>query len=153
MVGNKFKEKMTGAKKMDLVDVGLSITATDVCTPNPNVTVRVYSDELYLKDTDSWKARTIQLSRVEATPGIVTGWTLLVAAEAFRKCNVGAYACGGTKAQAGNGRDYTIVAGPRTCKEATVEVIPKGAKGATTAGNEGKKYLLAMDEVTKFGTI
>ena len=159
VVGNKFQEKMTGAKKMELVDVGLSITATDVCTPNPNVTVRVYSDEEYLKDADSWKARTVQLSRVEATPGIVTGWTLLVADEAFHKCNVGPYACGGTKAQAGNGHVYTIVAcatdeaGLRTCKEATVEVIPKGAKGATTAGNEGKKYLLAMDEVNKIGTI
>lgn len=46
-----------------------------------SITVRVYSDELYVKDADSWKARTVQLSRVEATPGIVTGWRLLVAAE------------------------------------------------------------------------
>lgn len=44
---------------LELVDVGLSITATDVCTPNPNVAVRVYSDEVYLKDADSWKDRTV----------------------------------------------------------------------------------------------
>lgn len=47
---------------LKLVDVGLTIEATDACTPNPNVTVRVYSDELYLCDADSWKARTVQLS-------------------------------------------------------------------------------------------
>ena len=151
-------QQTAATKKLGLVDVGLTITATDVCTPNPNVTVRVYSDELYTKDADSWKARTVQLSRIEATPGIVTGWKLLVAAEAFHKCNVGAYACGGTTAQAGNGRVYTIVAcatdeaGIRTCKEVTVAVTPKGVKG-TTVGNDGKNYLLAIDAANKFGTI
>lgn len=90
--------------KPQLVDVGLTITATDVCTPNPNVTVRVYSDKLYLKDSDSWKARTVQLSRVKAEPGVVTGWKLLVAPEAFSKCNTGAYACGGTAYGLANGR-------------------------------------------------
>lgn len=67
---DKIEEK-EGIKGARLVDVGLAITATDVCTPNPNVTVRVYSDEFYLKDTDSWKARTV-LSRVEVVPGIVS---------------------------------------------------------------------------------
>lgn len=81
-----------------------------------------------------------------------------MAAEAFHKCNVDPYACGGTTAQAGNGHVYTIVAcatdeaGLRTCNEATVQVTPKGAKGVTTGGNKGKKYLLAMDEVNKLGT-
>lgn len=154
------KDKLdeTGRKDAKLVDVGLTISATDVCTPNPNVTVRVYSDELYLKDADSWKARTVQLSRVEATPGVVTGWKLLVAAEAFQKCNVGPYGCAGTVPGAGNGRVYTIVAcatdeaGLRTCKEATVGVTPKGWK-ASAATNDGKNYLLAVDEINKFGTL
>lgn len=151
-------EDTMGAKSTKLVDVGLTITATDVCTPNPNVTVRVYSDELYLKDVDSWKARTVQLSRIEAVPGVVTGWRLLLAAEAFKKCNIGPYACGGTAPQAGNGRVYTIVAcatdeaGLRTCKEAAVAVTPKGWK-VSAATNDGKNYLLAKDDTNKFGTI
>lgn len=144
--------------KGQLVDVGLAITATDVCTSNPNVTVRIYSDELYLKDSDSWRARTVQLSRVEAAPGVVTGWRLLVAAEAFTKCNIGPYACGGATREEGNGRVYTIEvcatdeAGIRTCKEVTVKSIPKkGIVGTVT--NDGKNYLLAADHVNKFGTL
>ena len=154
---DKIEEK-AGIKGAALVDVGLAITATDVCTPNPNVTVRVYSDELYLKDADSWKASTVQLSRVESALGVVTGWKLLVAAEAFDKCNIRKYACGGNAPQKGNGRVYTIVAcatdetGLRTCKETNVEVTPKGAK-VTTAINDGKNYLMAMDDVNKFGTL
>jgi hypothetical protein len=151
-------EEKTASKGVALVDVGLTITATDVCTPNPNVTVRIYSDELYLKDADGWKARTVQLSRVEAVPGVVTGWKLLLAAEAFKKCNVGAYACGGVDPQAGNGRVYTIVtcatdeAGLRTCKEVTVEVTPKGIKPITVV-NDGKNFLMTEDKVNKFRTL
>ncbi len=154
---DKIEEK-TKIKGAVLVDVGLTVGATDVCTPNPNVTVRVYSDELYLKDTDSWKARTVQLSRVEAAPGVVTGWQLLLAAEAFKKCNIGAYACGDIEPQAGNGRVYTIVAcgtdeaGLRTCKENMVEVTPKHIKSSRVV-NDGKNYLMAIDDVNKFGTL
>lgn len=147
---DKIKEEKA-IKGPKLIDVGLAITATDVCTPNPNVTVRVYSDELYLKDTDSWKGRMVQLSRIEAVPGVVTGWKLLVAAETFAKCNIGPYACGGIAHQMGNGRVYTIVAcatdeaGLRTCRETTVEVTPKGAKSSRVV-NDGKNYLMAMDD-------
>lgn len=70
-----------------LVDVGLAITADDVCTTNPNVTVRVYSDELMTKDVDDWIASTVQLSRIETTPGVITGWKLYLAPEAFKICN------------------------------------------------------------------
>jgi len=153
------KDKLDeAAKAAALVDVGLAITAEDRCTPNPNVTVRIYSDELYLKDTDSWKARMAQLSRIEAVPGIITGWKLLLAADSFKRCNVGAYACGGTSPGMGNGRVYTIVvcatdeAGQRTCRETTVEVTPKGFKPSRVV-NDGKNYLLAEDEINKFRTL
>lgn len=147
----------TGRKSAALVDVGLDIVATDACTPAAKVSVRVYSDELYLKDADSWKARTVQLSRIEATPGAVTGWRFRIAAEAFRKCNIGAYGCGGGVSGAGNGRVYTVVVcatdgcGLRTCKEATVAVTLKGWK-LSAATNDGKNYLLAMDDADTFGT-
>lgn len=153
------KDKLDeAAKEPALVDVGLAITAEDRCTTNPNVTVRVYSDELYLKDTDSWKARTAQLSRIEAVPGVITGWKLLLAANSFKKCNAGPYTCGGTSPKAGNGRVYTIVvsatdeAGLRTCRETTVEVTPKGFKPSRPVG-DGKNYLLAEDEINKFRTL
>jgi hypothetical protein len=41
--------------------------------------------------------------------------------------------------------------GPK-CKAATVAVTPKGWK-ASAATNDGKNYLLAVDEINKFGTL
>lgn len=144
--------------KQNVVNVGLSVAATDDCTLNPNVTVRVYSDELYDKDVDEWIAKTVQLSRIESSPGVITGWKLLVTDEAFEVCNKGPYYCGGTTHQKGDGRYYTIQvcatdeAGNRACDEATVSVDIKDHKD-TAPVNGGKLYLLAEDEISKFRTL
>ncbi len=146
---------LRGVGKQVLVDVGLAVTATDVCTPNPNVTVIVYSDELNTKNVDDWTENMVQLSRIENTPGIVTGWKLLLGAEAFHICNSKAFKCGGTTVEEGNGRVYTIQvcatdeAGLRSCAERKVSVAYKGRPVV----DGGKLYALAQDSVTKFRTL
>lgn len=162
-LGTWTRSTMAGGAKLELIDTAMTITATDAGTPNPNVTIIVYSDELYAKGVDDWTKRMVQLRRIEAIPGMVTGWKLLLGVDAFKKCNSGAYLCGGTSPVSGNGRVYTIQvcatdeAGNRRCVEKRIKVPTrvqsKHGIGERGVVDDGRLYVLAKDEVTKFGAL